>query len=117
MDRNQNCFNKDVIMTKITIFKKAGKISGYLIKGHSGYAEEGSDIVCSGISAVSQMALVGLTEVLKKDVDCVMKDGLLSVDIKGNLDDCQVLLNSMELSLKDIAKNYSAYVKFEIKGE
>ncbi len=104
-------------MTKITIFKKAGFISGYLIKGHSGYAEEGSDIVCSGISAVSQMALVGLTEVLKKDVDCVCEDGLLSVDIKGDLKECQVILNAMELSLKDIAKNYPAYVKFEIKGE
>ncbi len=104
-------------MTKITIFKKAGNISGYLIKGHSGFSEEGSDIVCSGISVASQMALVGLTEILKKDVDCVMKDGLLSVDVKGDLEDCQVILKSMELTLEDIAKNYSAYVKFEIKGE
>ena len=51
-------------MTKIEIFKQKGNIKGYVISGHSGYAEEGSDIVCSAVSSLSQMVCVGLENVL-----------------------------------------------------
>lgn len=33
------------------------------ISGHSGYAEEGSDIVCSAVSAMSQLVINTITEV------------------------------------------------------
>ena len=47
-------------MTRVLIFKKKDRISGFEISGHTGYAEEGSDIVCSAVSSVSQMALLGV---------------------------------------------------------
>lgn len=116
MDRNQNCFYKDVIMTKITIFKKEGKICEYQVKGHSGYAEEGADIVCSGISTATQMALVALTEVLKLDVQSDIKDGYMHVTIKDyQNEDAQNILRAMELTLEDIAKNYARYAKMEVR--
>ncbi len=66
-------------MTRITIFKKNGKICEYQIKGHSGFAEEGSDIVCAGISTAGQMALIALNEVLKLDVEFDIKEDRKSV--------------------------------------
>ena len=104
-------------MTKIVIFKKNGMISEYQIKGHSGYAQEGTDIVCSGISAASQMALVGLVEVLKLNVQSDIKDGYMHITINDFQNDkAQAILSAMELTLQDIAKNYARYVKMEVKN-
>ena len=103
-------------MTKITIFKKNGKICEYQVKGHSGYAEEGSDIVCSGISTATQMALVGLKEVLKVKVKDDVKDGYLHVTIEDfEKEEVQQILKTMELVLEDITKNYARYAKMEVK--
>jgi uncharacterized protein YsxB (DUF464 family) len=36
-------------------------ITGYKVSGHAGYSEEGSDIVCSAVSALTQAPLLGET--------------------------------------------------------
>ena len=105
-------------MTKITILKKNGYIYEYQVKGHSGYAVEGSDIVCSAISVASQMALVGLKEVLKLDVFDDIKDGYMRVELKDfKNESAQSMLSAMVLTFEDIEKNYSRYVKMEVKED
>ncbi len=39
-------------MTKVTFYQKSGKINGFTARDHSGYAEEGQDIVCAAVSAL-----------------------------------------------------------------
>lgn len=105
-------------MTKITIFKKNGLITEFQAKGHSGYAEEGKDIVCCAISVASQMALCGLVEVLKLNVSSDIKDGYLHFELVDfQNDNAQSILSAMELTLKDIAKNYARYVKMEVRED
>ena len=57
-------------MTRAVLFEDAaGRITGVSVKGHSGYAEEGSDIVCAGISTLlitidqALCSLVGLSPI------------------------------------------------------
>ena len=106
-------------MTKITIFKKENLILGYQIKGHSGYAEEGSDIVCSAVSTASQMTLLGLSEVLKLKIESNIQDGFLNVRLLGEFENekAQTLLTTMEKTLEDIAQNYARFVKLEVKKD
>ena len=106
-------------MTKISIFKKNDAIYAFQIKGHSGYADEGSDIVCSAISVASQMTLVGLEEVLKVSIEKKVEDGFMLVKILDKFEDksVQTLLKSLELTLKDIAHQYSKFVKLEVKRD
>lgn len=107
-------------MTKITIFKKDDIIWSYQVKGHSGFAEEGKDIVCSAVSTATQMTLVGLKEVLKVKVESIIEDGFLQVrllDGDENNKDAQILLNTMFLTLQDIAKNYAKNVKMEVRKD
>ena len=61
-------------MTKVEIFRKNGNIIGYKASGHSGYSEQGSDIICSAISTSMQMTLAGIQEVLKLKVDFKIKE-------------------------------------------
>ena len=55
-------------MTRCTVYvDNTSRITGFSVKGHAGYAEEGSDIVCAGISALvttidqALVRLVGLS--------------------------------------------------------
>ena len=106
-------------MTRVVIFKKKDRISGFEISGHTGYAEEGSDIVCSAVSSVSQMALLGIKDVLKLNIFFEMSDGFLKLSLGKNVENesAQVLLKSMEKSLREIQKEYGNYVKLEVKKD
>ena len=70
-------------MTKVEIFRKNGSIIGYKANGHSGYSEQGSDIICSAISTSMQMTLAGIQEVLKLKPKFKLNDGFLDVDLKN----------------------------------
>ncbi len=120
MDRTQDCFNQDVIMTKIVIYKSKNHIVGFEISGHTGYAEEGSDIVCSAISSISQMVVVGVIDILKLDATVKIDDGYLKLMLKKedyDNESAQTLLKSMRKSLDEILKEYGNYVKLEVKKD
>ena len=50
-------------MTKCEFFTEGDRITGFTISGHSGYAEQGQDIVCAAISAVATMAEATINDV------------------------------------------------------
>ena len=52
------------------------------IKGHSGYSEVGTDIVCASVSSIS---ITTVNALLSIDEDCIIyeeKDGYLNIKIK-----------------------------------
>lgn len=107
-------------MTKIVIYKSKSHIVGFEISGHTGYAEEGSDIVCSAVSSMSQMVVVGIKDVLKLNAFVEISDGYLKLKLSQNDvgNECaEVLLKAFEKSLKEIVKEYGNYVKMEVKKD
>ena len=108
-------------MTKIKFFKKDDIFTGFEISGHSGYAEEGKDIVCASISSISQSCALGLKEVLGIDVSMKLNEtrGYLKIELPNNihkdlLEKSQVLLKTMYLSIKDLLSGYSKYISMEV---
>ena len=108
-------------MTKVEIFRKNGNIIGYKASGHSGYSEQGSDIICSAISTSLQMTLIGIQEVLKLKVDFKINDGFLDVDLKNisldKLTQTNILTESMALFLRELAKQYPKYIRLVEKED
>jgi uncharacterized protein len=106
-------------MTSVVFTRSSGKLVSFNISGHAGFAEENEDIVCSAISAISLTIVNGITEILKIDIDCTVKDGFLSGDVhklsSEEIDRCQVLLETMLLGLENIKINYSDYIEIEIE--
>ena len=102
-------------MTKVEIFRKNGNIIGYKASGHSGYSEQGSDIICSAISTSLQMTLIGIQEVLKLKVDFKINDGFLDVDLKNisqdKLTQTNILTEAMAIFLKELTKQYPKYIR------
>ena len=108
-------------MTKVEIFRKNGNIIGYKASGHSGYSEQGSDIICSAISTSLQMTLIGIQEVLKLKVDFKINDGFLDVDLKNisqdKLTQTNRLTEAMAIFLKELTKQYPKYIRLVEKED
>ena len=108
-------------MTKVEIFRKNGNIIGYKASGHSGYSEQGSDIICSAISTSLQMTLIGIQEILKLKVDFKINDGFLDVDLKNisqdKLTQTNILTEAMAIFLKELTKQYPKYVRLVEKED
>lgn len=108
-------------MTKVEIFRKNGNIIGYKASGHSGYSEQGSDIICSAISTSLQMTLIGIQEILKLKVDFKINDGFLDVDLKNisqdKLTQTNMLTEAMAIFLKELTKQYPKYIRLVEKED
>lgn len=111
-------------MTTIKIFKNKGEIVAFEISGHSGYAKSGHDIVCSAISSISQTTCLGIVKVAKINATIKRDDkkGFLSLRLPKNLDQTQknnanLLLNTMQQSLSEIAFDYNNYIQMEVQDE
>ena len=49
-------------MITASFSKRNGKFNKFCISGHSGYAPEGSDIVCASVSSMTVMTINNITE-------------------------------------------------------
>ena len=81
------------------------------IKGHSGYAEEGFDIVCASVSSISITTVNALSSI---DEDCIEyeeNDGYLNIKMKKHNETIDKLIDNMINLLKELEKNYKKYIE------
>lgn len=57
-------------MVKVNVSAKSGKMT-IEVEGHAGYDAHGRDIVCAGISAILQTAVLGLEAIAESYPDHV----------------------------------------------
>lgn len=88
-------------------------ICGFSVRGHSGTAPRGQDIVCAGVSALTQTAVLGLNRHLKReDLQLTIKPGLMVLAVQGATDPLtDAILETMLLGLNEIAKSSSDSVR------
>lgn len=110
-------------MIKILIIKQNNNILAIEATGHSGYAVEGSDIVCSAVSVLTQSLAQGLTEVVKIKPTVVVDENIPHFSLalpnldKEKMHDAQLLINTTYLGLKDIASQFKKYVSIKEKNK
>ncbi len=102
-------------MIKVTFFKKQGNFTGFEISGHSGFAEEGADIVCSAVSSVAYMVANTLTEVAGVKADIALDDGYLKFTSESCAETVQIIYKGMALHLNALAEQYDEYILCEEK--
>lgn len=100
------------------MFREQGRTVGFDIQGHAGFADAGSDIVCSAVSALAQTTALGLTELLHLNVGLSIDEdnGKMHCILGRNCTDeeCEkadILLSTLYLGLNSIQENYGKYLK------
>ncbi|WP_333860072.1 ribosomal-processing cysteine protease Prp [Clostridium sp.] len=101
-------------MIEAVFNRKCDNLVSVIVKGHAESVDEGYDMVCSAVSAISQSILIGITEVLNLNIKYSLEDGFLSFSLNGmeenDVSKCQVLMKTMLLGLKSIEINFGEYI-------
>ncbi len=107
-------------MITAVLLRKGDRFTGFRASGHSGYAEEGKDIVCAAVSVLGCTCVNSLERLL--GVRVLMKaaeDGLLEFDlpeVSGEKQSgVQLLMGALGQGLSDLQEACPKYVKFNIK--
>ena len=92
------------------------------ISGHAEYAEYGKDIVCAGVSALAETAVLGLENVVGVKPLVNKEQGCFILKLPDNMTEDEfkkaaIILETIFLGLVDIANSYPLNIRTEITEE
>ena len=100
-------------MTRVTFRMEGDRITGFDSKGHSGYAEAGSDIVCAAVTSAVRLVEATVNDVLglAASVKVREQDASISLRLPGGLDPtaestCQSLLTGLMVYFAQLHDEY-----------
>jgi len=94
---------------RIILLYEGTQIIGMEVKGHSGFAPKGSDIICSAVSMITQSyALFLAKKGWLKDIE--KRDGYMKVISRKGSSDITILL---EEGLYSLWEKYKSYIMIE----
>jgi len=107
-------------MITVTVLREAGNPVGFRVSGHAYQGEYGEDIVCAGVSAVVQTAILGITDVLglkagysvdEGDTSCILDRDTGAEDLER----AAIVFGTMLAGLRAIQAAYPRTLKFRSK--
>mgnify|MGYP005930753737 FL=1 len=104
-------------MTTVTFHMEGERIVGFTVQGHSGYADEGSDIICAAVTSAVRLTECAVNDVLGLGaaVHVREKDSRISLKLPGSLGQtnestCQTLLTALMVYLEQLHEEYPDYL-------
>lgn len=94
-----------------------GNVYRFKVEGHAESVPDGNeDPVCAVVSTATQFAVLGLIDVLDIKVNLTIGSGILDCELpeitdSEILEKANVLLETLTLTLRQIAEQYADYVK------
>ena len=104
-------------MTTASFFKSNGKFKKFRISGHSGYAEEGSDIVCAAVSAMAMLTVNNITDSFALPAEATVdEDGpVIEFELKTDDERGCALIAGLWRELAELASGYPDYLRVTVK--
>ena len=88
---------------------------GFIVEGHAEFAPHGQDIVCAGVSAIVQTAILGIEHYTYADVE--KKDGYIKVHITHDDHTSDAIVKTMLLGLEALELQYPNHIEIKKTGE
>ena len=95
-------------------FGDNGSPQGFVISGHSGWADPGSDIVCASVSSAVMLVCNTLTDFFGEDVGAVAEYNRIELTLRSGAvlsEYAAKLINSLITHLKFISEDYPGTVR------
>ena len=107
-------------MVRLTVIRERGTPVGFELTGHADQGAYGEDIVCAGISAITETALLGITDVLKLDAAWTHESGHMRCELSRetapeDMDKAAIVFNTMIAGLKSLQQAYPKSLKFSYR--
>ena len=104
-------------MTTVTFCSEGSRIVGFEVKGHSGYAPQGEDIVCAAITSAVRLTECAINDVLglEAGVKVSEKDASITLKLPRNLtgeadEVCQTLLAALMVYFVQLQEEYPEHM-------
>lgn len=104
-------------MTTVTFHSEGSRIEGFEVKGHSGYALEGEDIVCAAITSAVRLTECAVNDVLGLEAPVKVREKEASISLKlpaglGEINEstCQTLMAALMVYLVQLAEEYPEFI-------
>ena len=113
-------------MTHVTFYKSNDVFYGFKEEGHAGFAEEGNDIVCSALSAMTMLVINAIEVGYSSSVDYIIADESATIELiaKGALmafekdEKKRYAVSGLILAyynqLQDLTEEYYDYLSVEV---
>ncbi len=113
-------------MTKVVFFRNDGIFYGFREQGHTGYGDEGYDILCAALSSMSMLIINSVNVVFAGELDYTVDEGAteIMVQSKSALPEFEEdekkryaisgLFMSYYIQLGDLMEEYYDYLQVEI---
>ena len=103
-------------MTAVCFYTKGSRIMGFTVKGHSGYAEEGEDIVCAAITSAVRLAETTINDVFGLSASVKVGNDSVSLRLPGRLSEeseyaCQGVLTGVMLYFTELRDEYPDHIE------
>lgn len=92
----------------IAVDARKGRIT---IDGHAGYAEAGKDIVCAGVTALTQTLIKSLEDLTSDSIQYDITSGRADIHFKDLSEAGKLLVDSFFLGICGIAQDFPEHVK------
>ena len=100
-------------MTTVTFHMEGERIVGFTVQGHSGYADEGSDIICAAVTSAVRLTECAVNDVLGLEAAVKVKQKDASISLKlpsalgqTNESTCQTLMAALMVHFVQLAEEY-----------
>ena len=98
-------------MIKVKFQVEENRVYGFDISGHSGYAEEGSDIVCASVSSAAFMTANTITDVICSDAEVICEENRLYLKMKDKNEFAFKVLAGFKLHLDELSKQFPRNIR------
>lgn len=84
---------------------------GIMISGHAGYAPTGSDIVCAGVTALTQELIRSMEGLTDDRIETDIGSGMASIQYGDLSEKGKLLIDSFFIGICMIAEEFPDYVR------
>ena len=100
-------------MTVVSFHMEGSRVVGFDVKGHSGLAEEGQDVLCAAVTSAVRLTECAVNDVLGLEASVKVKEerALISLRLPGGLGQtnestCQTLLAALMVYFTQLQEEY-----------
>ncbi len=102
-------------MTKLVVFKKGEHFAGFECLGHSGYAQQGEDIVCAAVSTAVQFCAGYLVKYFGEKVSLTVdnENTCITLRCNQNFTEADRQISVLVDFANDVREQYCDYFTFD----
>ncbi len=100
-------------MITVTFYKNGAGYLGFESSGHSGYAEEGKDIVCAAVSSAAYLTANNITDFFNIKADVTVSDGYMKLTALQS-DNLNRLIDGFYQHMLQLSEQYKKDIKVNI---